>query len=258
MKHNYHTHTTRCHHAEGSDEDYVLAAIKAGYKTLGFSDHAPWPHRSPEVQFIRMSISDFHDYTESIRRLGRQYGGKIDILLGLEAEYYPERIEFMRELLKTTPLDYLILGNHFKEYESHGTYFGNYHEPQNVIKDYKELSIEALRSGLYKIFAHPDIFVRSLFEWNQEAIDASVEICRVAKECGVILEYNLGGVRYKRKELDYPYTPFWKIAAEVGNDVIIGVDAHSPSDLERFDTIEAAQATLKECGITPIDKVELK
>ena len=42
MKHNYHTHTTRCHHAEGSDEDYIIEAIKAGYKTLGFSDHAPW------------------------------------------------------------------------------------------------------------------------------------------------------------------------------------------------------------------------
>ena len=31
MKTNYHTHTTRCMHATGSDEDYVLSAIKGGY-----------------------------------------------------------------------------------------------------------------------------------------------------------------------------------------------------------------------------------
>ena len=37
MKTNYHTHTTRCMHATGSDEDYVLSAIKGGYQELGFS-----------------------------------------------------------------------------------------------------------------------------------------------------------------------------------------------------------------------------
>lgn len=41
-KNNYHTHTTRCYHASGKDEEYVKAAIKAGIKELGFSDHTPW------------------------------------------------------------------------------------------------------------------------------------------------------------------------------------------------------------------------
>ena len=42
IKYNYHTHTKRCGHAIGNDEDYVINAIKAGYKILGFSDHAPY------------------------------------------------------------------------------------------------------------------------------------------------------------------------------------------------------------------------
>ena len=41
MRTNYHTHTTRCHHATGSDEEFVLSAIKGGYQELGFSDHTP-------------------------------------------------------------------------------------------------------------------------------------------------------------------------------------------------------------------------
>ena len=46
MKTNYHTHTTRCMHATGDDEDYVLSAIKGGYRILGFSDHTPWKYRT--------------------------------------------------------------------------------------------------------------------------------------------------------------------------------------------------------------------
>ena len=36
---NYHTHTFRCHHALGTDEDYVTSAIANGIQILGFSDH---------------------------------------------------------------------------------------------------------------------------------------------------------------------------------------------------------------------------
>ncbi|MFR5796189.1 MAG: PHP domain-containing protein [Christensenellales bacterium] len=46
MKANYHTHTARCGHATGTDEDYVLAAIEQGFDELGFSDHVPWPYRT--------------------------------------------------------------------------------------------------------------------------------------------------------------------------------------------------------------------
>ena len=39
---NYHTHTPRCNHAVGSEEEYVQQALKAGIKILGFSDHTPY------------------------------------------------------------------------------------------------------------------------------------------------------------------------------------------------------------------------
>ena len=38
IKCNYHTHTKRCNHAVGEDEEYVLSAIENGYKVLGFAD----------------------------------------------------------------------------------------------------------------------------------------------------------------------------------------------------------------------------
>ena len=52
---NYHTHTTRCLHATGSDEEFVLSAIKGGYQELGFSDHTPWKYHTDYVSDIRMT-----------------------------------------------------------------------------------------------------------------------------------------------------------------------------------------------------------
>ena len=43
MRTNFHTHTMRCNHADGTDRAYVEAAIKSGIKVLGFSDHVPYP-----------------------------------------------------------------------------------------------------------------------------------------------------------------------------------------------------------------------
>ena len=50
MKTNYHTHTTRCHHATGSDEEFVLSAIKGGYQEIGFSDHTPWKYHTNYIR----------------------------------------------------------------------------------------------------------------------------------------------------------------------------------------------------------------
>ena len=40
---NYHTHTWRCRHADGTEREYVERAIEGGLKILGFSDHSPYP-----------------------------------------------------------------------------------------------------------------------------------------------------------------------------------------------------------------------
>ena len=71
MKTNYHTHTTRCMHATGSDEDYVLSAIKGGYQELGFSDHTPWKYHTDYVADMRMLPEELPGYVES-REAGEQ------------------------------------------------------------------------------------------------------------------------------------------------------------------------------------------
>ena len=89
MKANYHTHTMRCKHAMGKDEDYIRAAIAAGYDQIGFSDHTPWPYASGFVSGVRMDPSELEEYVRSLRALGEKYKDQIRVLVGLECEYFP-------------------------------------------------------------------------------------------------------------------------------------------------------------------------
>lgn len=74
MKTNYHTHTTRCMHATGSDEDYVLSAIKGSYQELGFSDHTPWKYHTDYVADMRMLPEELPGYVEAYARSARNTG----------------------------------------------------------------------------------------------------------------------------------------------------------------------------------------
>ena len=93
MSFNLHTHTTRCNHASGTDEEYVLQAIQNGYDVIGFSDHAPYSVPQGHKSGFRIPCDKAQDYADSIRTLQERYKGVIDIKLGFELEYYPDLIE---------------------------------------------------------------------------------------------------------------------------------------------------------------------
>ena len=124
MRTNYHTHTTRCLHATGSDEEFVLSAIKGGYQELGFSDHTPWKYHTDYVSDIRMTPEELPEYVESLRSLQKKYKDQISIKIGLECEYFPEYIPWLKGVIKEYQLDYIIFGNHHFHTDEKFPYFG--------------------------------------------------------------------------------------------------------------------------------------
>ena len=65
MKYNYHTHTKRCGHAFGEDEEYVLEAINQGYEVLGFSEHAMFPNMKEEKN-MRPNFEELDSYMANL------------------------------------------------------------------------------------------------------------------------------------------------------------------------------------------------
>ena len=250
MKVNYHTHTKRCNHAVGEDEEYVLAAIKGGFDVLGFSDHTPWDYGNGYIPRIRMQLKDIGEYCASIEHLRKKYAKQIKILIGVEAEYFPEYFDAFKKMIKDYHLDYVIFGNHFYPNDCDGVYFGSVADQDAYLDLYVKHAIAALETGVYSYFAHPDLFMRGRHEFDEKARTASYQICEYAKNNDVILEYNLEGLRISRESHNvyYPYDEFWKIAAEIGNRVIIGVDAHNPNSLERTDLYDESKEYLTNLG----------
>ena len=233
LENNYHTHTARCGHAIGFDEEYVERAIEAGIKELGFSDHTPFKNGSQPG--IRMEYDKLDEYVASINALKEKYKDKIKIYCGLEAEYYSEDKDYYYELLEK--VDYLICGQHFSINKDKTLIYNGYKKDnKEIVIDYVNRVIEAIESGLFKYIAHPDLILNS-YTIRDEFIEGQMRrICEAAERNKISLEYNLEGIKKQIKlgvigeEKFYPYDYFWKIASEYQIDVILGADVHDPDD----------------------------
>ena len=251
----YHTHTSRCHHAVGTDEEYVINAIERGVLVLGFSCHAPMLYPGDYESYYKMKPSELSEYVESVLALKEKYRDKIDIKLGLEAEYYPELHEKSIELWRKFPIDYLILGQHFvdREYDEKKDPAPKQSENKERVSAYANRVISAMELGIFTIFAHPDLI--NYKGTDSEFYDAQMRrIIESAIKNGVHLEYNLLG---KSENRAYPVARFWQIAAEMGAKVVIGCDAHSPDRVAKPNELAEAHEFLGTLGITPHDEVEL-
>ena len=264
VKHNYHTHTYRCNHANGSDEEYVLAAIKNNYKTLGFSDHMMVPGVDYDT-WTRGTFAEFPGYVSSLRHLKQKYSDVIDIKLGMECEYFPELDSFLRGLLTNNELDYLVFANHYKNFDgsSFSGYYG-YATTDAEVLEYTLSATQALKTGLFSVFAHTDLFMARMTEWTPVLEECAYMLCETAKELNIPLEVNQGGIRYTignkmdiNKRYMYPYKAFWEVAKKVGNQVIIGVDAHNPKDFGH-EAVKLSYQFVEELGLKLIEKLPFK
>lgn len=255
MRYNLHTHTKRCNHALGEDREYVEAAIKAGMKVIGFSDHCPqfFPVEDYYSRF-RMRPELALDYAESVRALQKEYAADIRILLGFETEYYPACFDELREFLRPLRLDYLMMGQHFIGNEYDADYAGSAAKDEAYLDRYVAQVIEGLETGAFSLIAHPDI---PWYQGGAAHYDLKMtELCRYAAERDIPLEFNMLGYLGRKC---YPSPRFWRIAAENGNKAVIGYDAHNPEMLLREELYNECRAVLGSLGIsvTPFEEIKL-
>ena len=242
MKHltvNYHTHTYRCGHACGADRDYVENAIRAGVRTLGFSDHSPMIFKTDYYSGFRIPLHLTADYFESLARLREEYKNEIRILIGVEAEYYPELFEGYLEYMAAFPLDYMILGQHFVWDEQTGfPSFQRTGDPERL-RQYYENVLAGAATGRFLYIAHPDVLK---YEGDAAAYqELTADFLTRVKPLGIPLELNRLGFADGRH---YPRREFWELCGAMDVPAVIGLDAHDPAVF----TDEAAVERLYEFG----------
>lgn len=250
---NYHTHTPRCNHAFGTEAEFAETALEAGLQSLGFSDHTPQFFPGQYYSKMRMHPWELRDYTDTVMQLKQAYAGKLQIHLGLEVEYYPALFPELMDVLQDTPVEYLLLGQHWNNNEEGMPYNGRPTEDERQLKQYCAQTMDAMYTGVFTYLAHPDIlnFVGSDRVYKRHMR----RLCQAAKSCGMPLEVNLVGVQEERH---YPNRRFWELAAEEGCPVILGRDAHRPEQLLDRETEEKALAIVKELGLELLETVKLR
>lgn len=249
MRANYHTHTKLCGHAIGMSEDYIIEAIKNNFEEIGISDHGPIPKnfmtdKEYENNMLKYQMNEetFHSiYLTDLENSIKKYSSLIKIKKGIEIEYLSDRDDYYKDLLKY--LDYLSLGVHYFE-----TPFGIYNTYESMSKlqlNYYTLAIEkALKSKLFTILNHPDLFLLSYISdtgkyiFDEFCESATRRIIAAAIENNVYLELNGRGPRRGKITINnedqyyYPRNEFWKIVSEYNDvKVVIGCDTHNPKEL---------------------------
>lgn len=257
MTYNFHAHTHRCHHATGTEEEFVLRAIEGGIRVMGFSEHFPFRYPDGHESSYRLSVSEVAEYYKEVMRLKEKYKDKIELHVGFEMEYYPDHFDAMVKCAKEYGAEYLIFGPHFlsptHEYPFLLSTYTRPSEDVSELHTYASMLIEGMHTGVFTYIAHPDIV------WYTGNMDVYREemgrVCEEAKKCNIPLELNFLGIREGRL---YPRDDFWKIAGDVGCPMTFGFDAHSVQSACDLTSLKTAEEMVKKFGLNYIGMPLLK
>lgn len=250
MKFDLHTHHERCGHATGSIRQYIEAAIHAGLQVIGISDHSPYfgyadDHAYPR---IAMAVSQFPGYIAEIIRLKEEYAGRIEVLVGVESDFFPEQLALYRTVYEQYPLDYIIGSVHhsggdriFNKARWNGLTSGERLEQKEM---YYRLIAQSARSGLFQILGHIDAMKVYFTDFAQVDTDAVDKALAVIAEQGAAIEVNTSGKRFTGSW--YPSDDLLERAHHYGVDVTFGSDAHAPDRVG--DEWEQVRTRLREIG----------
>ena len=247
MRVNYHTHTCRCGHAIGSEEEYVQAAIAGGVEILGISEHSTYLMYPGATGKPHLSKDALPLYVSAVKEAAKRHKNEIEVHVGIEAEYYPETFPEFCSIMQDQGVEYLLLGQHFLDSPLGQRTRNDIWEPE-ILTHYCDQIIEGMQTGAFTYVAHPDCI---LFLGDRKLLKAQLRrICREAKSCDLPLEINLLGIH---KNKHYPCKEFFELLAEEGNTVILGADAHQPERFLNFDAEKKAHMLIKEYGLKLVE-----
>lgn len=238
MDYNLHTHTWRCSHATGAEEEYILRAIENGIVCMGFSDHIPFRCADGyEAVGTRIPMAQAADYARDLQALREKYRDRIEIHIGFETEYFPDHFEEMLENARVWGAEYLILGQHYVMPEHpNGRHSNIPTEDAAALEAYADSLVAAMETGVFTYVAHPDVFRFT----GDAAIyrEAMRKVCIASREQNVPLEINFYGIRDHRY---YPAEAFWQVAGEERCPVTFGFDSHDVRSAYDGWSLERAQ-----------------
>jgi len=267
----YHVHPGFSIDAEASSiEDYCRAALARGLAEICFTPHYEVdPVRAARDWRVRLSdgifpmddpawLDVFFGEITAARAGFAPLG--LTVRAGLEVGFERGLEAAVSRVTEAYPFD-LVLGavhclDHVAISSSRecGDYFGR-HAPQEMARSYFAALHDAVRSGLFDVMAHLDLYRRHGFRFYGETVDTLYQglvepVLAAMAGRGVGLEVNTSSLAGGGDQF-YPSDQVLRLARESGVRVYtLGSDAHRVADLGRG--LESAALRLKGLGLAPV------
>ena len=146
-----HSHTPLCKHATGQPADYAAAARARGLRGLTVTCHNPMPDGFSAA--VRMGEEQFPEYLELVAQATELWADELDVLLGLEADYFEGYETYLEKQLESAEFHYVLGSVHPQIGEFRKQYWLD--DPVEVQRTYFRLLAQAAETKLFDSMAHP-------------------------------------------------------------------------------------------------------
>ncbi len=200
-------------------------------------------------QHVRMRQDQFEDYVELVAKTREEWSGRVDVRLGLEADYFEGSEAFLEKQMASADFHFVLGSVHPQIAEFRTRYWQS--EEFEVQRTYFKLLAQSAETGLFDSLAHPDLIKNVTTKvWSPDAImdDIRHALDRIAAT-GVAMELNTSGVNKTISEMN-PFPAMLKEMCQRGIPVTLGADAHEPDRVA--DGYETALQLLLECGFSHV------
>ncbi|MBE6823951.1 MAG: histidinol-phosphatase HisJ family protein [Ruminococcaceae bacterium] len=232
-----HIHTT---YSDGNNtpNEIVEFAIKNGIDTIGFSDHS----YTAFDQSYCIKKADISAYKNEIIKLKKKYKDKINILLGIEQDYYSVEdtsdyefvigsVHYIKVNGEFLPVDESkdILISAVDKYFSGNIYA--------LIEEYYNTVSDVVNKTNANIIGHIDLISKfnennDLFDENDERyVKAYKKACDSLIKYNKLFEINTGAISRGYRSTAYPSSQIYKYLKSIGARFILSSDSHSKDTL---------------------------
>ena len=242
-----HSHTPLCKHAVGQPEEYAAVAEERGLRGILVTCHNPMPNGFSAGS--RMRVEEFDEYVDMVARARALWQGRVDVRLGLEADYFAGYEAWLEKQLASHEFHYVLGSVHPQTAEFRERYWLD--DSVEVQRIYFRLLGDAAETKLFDCMAHPDLIKNETpFDWQPARIidDIRHALDRIAA-AGVAMELNTSGENKAIQEMN-PFPEMLVEMASRGIPVVLGSDAHVPTRVA--DRFERALDLLTECGFAHV------
>ena len=252
MMTSYHNHSTW---SDGtvSIREMAMAARDAGVTEFGISDHlvlAPFGRVS-----WSMPIERFGDYVQEALAVRRELETPgFQFRIGVEADYFAETVDDLKELLAASPLDYVIGACHYSgefpiDHSAEMWMPLDAAARHQVWEIYLDKLLGICGAGCFDFVAHLDL-PKKFGEFLPADLEPKMaEVLSAVREANLAIEINTAGKDKPCQEF-YPSDRLLHSAAELGIPLLVNSDAHATTQVVRH--FKEARAVLRKKGVTQL------